>query len=404
MHSDIVEYVKSCDRCQRAKRDFNPAKPPMNPMPPAQKFERWHIDILGPLYKTNDGQEYILLCVDAYSRWVEGFPMKSQTAKVLFREIFTRYGAPKVLFSDRGRNFKSQLVNALCEIFDITQHHTSAYHPKTNGLVERQNSTLAQSLRAYCNNAQNKWPELVPSILMAYRKSPSMHSTEFSPFFLLFGEEMTLPYDVALEPLENMSRDAKAYIKEFLENLKVHDKIAKEIIRWHQEQNKIRHDLEANVPNFHLGDLDLVLIKVNKVPKGLSSKLFDKSEGPYRIVELGPNFTYKLRRCSDNKLHASMMNASNLKYYHDPEIHRQKYETLDLPGQVSDSEDEGLNETNQGQNDANAGQNIDDPTEVTGQGQSRDLNNQKSQTNGDRNQGLNDESRDLGKIPTNLQI
>lgn len=92
-----------------------------------------------------------------------------------------------------------------------------------------------------------------------------------------------------------------------------------------------------------------------------------------------------------------MMNASNLKYYHDPEIHRQKYETLDLPGQISDSEDEGSNETNQGQNDANAGQNIDDPTEVTGQSQSRDLNNQKSQTNGDWNQGLNDESRDLGE-------
>lgn len=45
MHSDIVEYVKSFDCCQRAKRDFNP----MNPMPPAQKFERSHIDILGPI-------------------------------------------------------------------------------------------------------------------------------------------------------------------------------------------------------------------------------------------------------------------------------------------------------------------------------------------------------------------
>lgn len=64
----------------------------------------------------------------------------------------------------------------------------------------------------------------------------------------------------------------------------------------------------------------------------------------------------------------------NLKYYHDPKIQRQKYETLDLPGQISDSEDEGSNETNQGQNDANAGQNIDDPTEVTGQGQSRESN------------------------------
>lgn len=82
-----------------------------------------------------------------------------------------------------------------------------------------------------------------------------------------------------------------------------------------------------------------------------------------------------------------MMNAPNLKYYHGPEIHRQKYEPLDLPGQILDSEDEESNETNQGQNDANAGQNIDDPTEVTGQGQSQDLNYQFSQTNVDQNQG-----------------
>lgn len=185
-----------------------------------------------------------------------------------------------------------------------------------------------------------------------------------------------------------MSRDAKAYIKEYLENLKVHDRIAKENIRWHQEQNKTRHDLEANVLNCQLGDL--VFIKVNKVPKGLSSKLFEKLEEPYRIVELGPNFTYKLRRFyfSDNKPHASMMNASNLKYYHDPEIHKQKYEPLDLLGLISDSVDEGLNETNQGQNDAKAGQNVDYQTEVTGQVQSQDLNNQENQTNMGQNQGL----------------
>lgn len=78
MHSDIIEYVKSCDRCQRAKRDYNPAKPPMQAIQPPKKFERWHIDILGPLYKTKEGNEYILLCVDAYSRWVEGFPLKTQ--------------------------------------------------------------------------------------------------------------------------------------------------------------------------------------------------------------------------------------------------------------------------------------------------------------------------------------
>lgn len=212
MYHDIVEYVRSCARCQKAKRDYHPSNPPMAPLPLVDRFERWHIDILGPLNKTKEGYEYILMCVDSCTKWVEGFPMKTQTAqetaRVLFREIFARYGAPKVLFSDRGRNFMSKLVIALCEIFEITQHHTSSYHPQTNGLVERYNSTIAQSLRSYCGKNQDNWPDLIPCVLMAFRKSPSLHSTEFSPFYLLFGEEIRLPFDAALEPLDSLSADA----------------------------------------------------------------------------------------------------------------------------------------------------------------------------------------------------
>ena len=55
MHSDIVDYIKSCDRCRRAKRDYHPYHPPLAPLPEARRFERWHIDILGPLYKTPEG-------------------------------------------------------------------------------------------------------------------------------------------------------------------------------------------------------------------------------------------------------------------------------------------------------------------------------------------------------------
>lgn len=71
---------------------------------------------------------------------------------------------------------------------------------------------------------------------------------------LVFGEEMNLPYDVALYPLESMARDAKAYIREFLDNMRIFDKTAKENISWHQKQNKIRHDLKSNTPDFQLGD------------------------------------------------------------------------------------------------------------------------------------------------------
>ncbi|VDI74515.1 Hypothetical predicted protein [Mytilus galloprovincialis] len=135
--------------------------------------------------------------LDSFSKWSEAFPMKTQeaseVAKVLFREIISRYGAMKCLVTDLGRNFVSNLVNALCEMLNITRHHTSSYHPQTNGLVERTNSTLIQAVRAYSDKDQNNWPNKLPGILMAFRNSPSTQSTEYSPFLngVRQGDELT---------------------------------------------------------------------------------------------------------------------------------------------------------------------------------------------------------------------
>ena len=324
MHQDIVDYVKSCTRCQLAKRNFNPTKPPMNPMPVKEKFECWQIDILGPLNKSSHGYEYILLCIDAGTRWPEAFPLRSQNAMevatVLFDNIISRYGAPSILFSDRGRNFMSKVINALCEIFDISQYHTSAYHPNTNGMVERQNSVIAQSLRAYCDKDQKLWPKFLSGIMMSFRKSISANSTEFSPFFLMFGKEMRLPFDVELQPKDNMAGDAKLYIQEFMSNLKIYHEIAKENQKFHQQKNKEKYDKTAKVPDFRVGDH--VLMNIHQIPKGLTAKLYDKAQGPYRILRLGPNYTYELKRLSDNKIHPSLVNAIHLKHYYDPEDFR----------------------------------------------------------------------------------
>ena len=54
MYHDIVKYVRSCARCQKAKRDYHPSNPPMAPLQLVDRFERWHIDILGPLNKTKE--------------------------------------------------------------------------------------------------------------------------------------------------------------------------------------------------------------------------------------------------------------------------------------------------------------------------------------------------------------
>lgn len=71
------------------------------------------------------------------------------------------------------------------------------------------------------------------------------------------------------------------FLKEFLERLNISREIAKENSQKHQNQNKERHDEKIRLPDLTLGEK--VLIKVTKVPKGLSSKLYDKLDGPYRI-------------------------------------------------------------------------------------------------------------------------
>ncbi|CAG2249261.1 unnamed protein product [Mytilus edulis] len=290
MHQNVIDYVKSCDRCQRAKQNCNPNRPPLNKNAPVGRFDRWHIDVLGPLTKSPDGYEYVLLVVDAFSRWCEGFPMKTQNAKEiaenLYNGVVTRYGSPRVLCSDRGQAFLSKIVKAICEIFQITQHHTSSYHPNTNGTVERQNHTLAQSLRTYCNESHDKWPSLIPSIMMAFRRSVS---------------SATVAHTIAHQ---------------------------NEAVN--KEKDKVRHDEKAKTQTFAVGDL--VLIKVHKFPTGMSRKLCDKAEGPYHIEEIGPNHTYALRRQSDQKKHKSLMNATNLQLYTRPEPVRQRL-TVHPPNQ-----------------------------------------------------------------------
>ena len=151
MYKDIFQYVLTCQTCQRSKQTKPTTKATLVPMKVANVFDRWHIDILGPLTPTAQGFKYLLLVVDSFSRWIECFPMKDQealtVAKLLYSEVFCRFGAPHTLVSDRGRNFMSKLVTALCEMFQVKRHFTSSYHPQTNSTCERLNRTLATCLR-----------------------------------------------------------------------------------------------------------------------------------------------------------------------------------------------------------------------------------------------------------------
>lgn len=320
MYENIRQYVKTCEVCQQSKRAFNAKPPPLHPQPVDDVFNRWQMDILSGLPTSKEKYKHILLVVDSYSKWAEAFPLRTQTceevASILFREIISRYGAPRVLLSDRGKNFMSNLVRALAELCQIKTTYTSSYHPMTNGLVESKNSYILQAFRAYCKGQQDDWPDLLPGVLMAYRSTPATQSTDFSPFFLLYGREMNLPVDLALQPKDHLPQNYKVHLQKMLHNLEICRKLAKENVARAQQKYKYQYDKYSKMPEYR--PADRVWLYCTKVPQGKAPKLHRKWVGPYYITMLGPNFTYRLRHSRTNKEVKSLVNAMRLKPYFDP--------------------------------------------------------------------------------------
>ena len=163
----------------------------------------------------------------------------------------------------------------------------------------------------------------IPGILMALRNSPCTQSTKHSPYYLAFGREMNLPFDLQVTPKDSLQQEAKEHIREILSNLKITQDLARQNIADKQTKSKEYVDKTTKEPSFRLNQM--VLLRQFKTPVGKSPKLTDKYDGPYYISELGPNFTYKLRRCSDHKEMKSLVNASRLRNYTNDQDIRTQY-------------------------------------------------------------------------------
>lgn len=241
MYTQIQDWCATCDSCLRRKRPFGQKKAPLQPIPIGMPFERVAMDILGPLPETESHNKYVLVFSDYRSKWPEAACLPSieapRVAQALFDLIITRHGAPTTLLSDRGTNFLSKLMHEVYVMMNIKKLNTSSYRPQTDGLVEKFNSSLTQSLTMFCNERQSDWDLFVQGILFAYRTSVSS-STNETPFFLLYGRRARLPLDVKLLPPSKVSADHSEYRSILVKNLAIAQSLATKENEKSQERMK----------------------------------------------------------------------------------------------------------------------------------------------------------------------
>ena len=134
-------------------------------------FDCWGIDFVGPL-PSSLGNEYILVAVDYVFKWVEAVATPKNDAKTvvkfLKKNIFARFGVPRVFISDGGSHFCDSQLQKVLGHYHVTHKVASPYHLQTNGQEEVSNRELKKILEKIVTSNRKDWARKLDDALWDY--------------------------------------------------------------------------------------------------------------------------------------------------------------------------------------------------------------------------------------------
>jgi hypothetical protein len=297
MDADIKQYCQRCEGCHRGKPGKAVRAPLMSYLV-GHTMERVSLDTIGPLPVTTRGNKIILVVVENKTRWVEAIPLPDQTAQTVAHafvtEVVCRFGTPRQVHTDQGKCFEAALFKEMCQLLDIDKTRTTAYWPRSNGLVERVNRTIEVMMCHYVSDNQDDWDVKLPLLMMAYRSTPH-RSTGLTPNKLMLGREIELPIDLAYgQPQDEKKVTPVEYAALLRDAMQEAHEQARASLRKSTERQKKDYDHRAERSGFQIGS-EVYYYKptrqVGKFPKFVYQRL-----GPYRVTERINMVLYKIRR------------------------------------------------------------------------------------------------------------
>jgi hypothetical protein len=214
--------------------------------------------------------------------------------------VVCRFGMPKSLISDHGKNYKSALFAQLCKLCQIRTCNSTFYHPEGNGLVERMNKTIKQILTMYVNATHTNWDVHLQSSVSAYNTSIQA-STGYSPYEVLFGRRPVVLADVVLS---NTRVDAQKPVAEYVKDLRInmldtHKKIQVKLAQSQARQKAFYDRFSTASAVFVVGDL-VRLVNERSVP-GQSKSFRERALGPFEVVETFNDVNFRIVCCATGK-------------------------------------------------------------------------------------------------------
>lgn len=349
LKTDVAKYCRTCQTCQFAgKPNQTIPRAPLVPIPVlGEPFEHVIVDCVGPLPKTKAGNQYLLTIMCTATRFPEAIPLRKITAPVVIKALvkfFSLFGLPRVVQTDQGTNFMSNLFAQVLKTLKISHRTSSPYHPESQGVLERFHQTLKAMFRKYCLDTGKDWDEGTPLVLFAVREAVQ-ESLGFSPADLVFGHCVRGPLKMLKEDMLSVQTGGKLnvldYVSKFRERLHKACSVAKEALGNAQLTMKSHFDRKSVLRDFREGDQVLVLLPV------VGSVLSARFSGPYEVQKKLSSTDYVIST-PDRRKKSRVCHVNMLKEYHIREPSLRDIEVANVPVSAlacdvtPDHEDDGV--------------------------------------------------------------
>ncbi|GBM44171.1 Retrovirus-related Pol polyprotein from transposon 412 [Araneus ventricosus] len=348
LYAQVIRYVASCHSCIQRRGFAKNVNAPVQSIPTADyPFQKVAFDAIGPLVTSKNGNEWIIVISDYFTRYPEAYALPNiqshNVAKVLI-DFISRHCVIQTLYSDRGSNFHSNAMQEVYTKLGISKQQTLAYNPRGNGMLERLNKTLIDTLTHLVSVQKADWCENLPFALMAYRNARHRILDE-NPSFLVYGRDPVMPYHLVFSEKVRSYSDSPSYAQQLVTKLQTAFALVKQNLDKQAENySKVQVSLPKN-KRIIIGGL--VYVYTPKIKVHTSKKLSKLNQGPYRVMKQNSPVIFQIQHIS-HPLDIQTIHLNRLVKVMEREI----FPTMEEKSEIVDSP-VVTNEMNQSRSDIN---------------------------------------------------
>jgi hypothetical protein len=223
IQQDVSNFIRSCDNCQRNNSTPRTSHGPEFSLDKPGPNQMVGIDTMGPLTEDIFGFSYVLVFVDAMSRYTVLIPLVGKDSKECARKLLEYvccYGKPQQLRSDKGGQFYADIIAEFTKLINSEHHFSIAYSHQDNGQVERMIKEVRRRLEALVQEIgkSEDWSVYLPMVQRIINTTVNS-VTGFAPATMKFGMDNALESDLFVKGGSNCPQEFVRSISEMQRNL-----------------------------------------------------------------------------------------------------------------------------------------------------------------------------------------